>query len=112
MSIITRLKRAATAFKTQTFTPSSRDYSKVLQWLKDDTNQIETTTEEGQVKAYLQCPPVSTIISKKAQAFVRGDFYVGEEEKRKDNDKLYQLLSNPNPFQNFQQFATLAYTMN
>ena len=120
MGIIKDLRNAIQFYKYfntegQQFTPSARNTAKLIQWLKDETNQIDTKTVDGQVKAYLSCPPVSTIISKKSQAFSRGDFWFGNadgKQRTAEGQRIWELLNNPNEFQNRRQFMTMAYTMN
>jgi HK97 family phage portal protein len=81
-----------------------------------ESQDIDTTTTDGQMTAYTSCPPVSTIISKKAQAMNRCDFVYANESGTQRNlgqaSFITQLLKNPNPLQSFDAFMTMAYTMN
>jgi len=62
---------------------------------------------------YCKCPPLSTIIGRKSNAFTNGvttivDKKSGEEAKGVDN--WYKLLDNPNPLQTQTQFESQLYT--
>lgn len=58
--------------------------------------------------AYTDCPPVTAVINRKAQAHINGKTWVmdkkGKEAKSKEAEKIRKLLANPNPFQSGDQF--------
>lgn len=64
------------------------------------------------VKAYTSCPPITSIINKKAQAHINGKTWVintkgkakGKEAKGEIADKLRKLLAQPNPLQTWKEF--------
>jgi hypothetical protein len=113
--------RSPLSVKDWNFVPSGIGGTNTLSqaWLAAfgrDSQNIDTTTVDGQLTAYTTCPPVSTIISKKAQAFNRAEFTYsndsGAERSQGYAGFIQKLLSNPNPFQSYQAFMTTAYTMN
>jgi hypothetical protein len=72
----------------------------------------DTRTVPGQITAYTKCPPVSTIINKKATAFRNGKWWIldrdGKEAKGAEIEKIRALLSRPNPLQTWNQFMIQA----
>lgn len=59
-------------------------------------------------KAYIKCPPLSTIINRKAQAHINGKIWImgadGKESQNTSAKKLRKLLAKPNPLQSWKQF--------
>lgn len=60
------------------------------------------------LKAYQKCPPLTSVINRKAQAYINGKTWVmntkGKEATSKDADKIRKLLAKPNPIQSWKQF--------
>lgn len=58
--------------------------------------------------AYMNCPPLSAIINKKAQAHINGKMFImdkeGKESTSADAKKIRKLLRKPNPLQSWKQF--------
>lgn len=75
--------------------------------------------KRSSLNAYLWCPPVSSIIQKKAQAFVNGKTWItnvsgkanGKESMSPQAVKIRRLLANPNPLQSGKQFEAQAYSL-
>lgn len=65
------------------------------------------------IEAYTKCPPVTSIINKKAQAFINGIAMIentqGSTANSSDAKKLRALLKNPNPLQTWKQFEAQSY---
>lgn len=59
-------------------------------------------------EAYLKCPPLSSIINRKAQAHINGKTWImnkdGKESASQQAVKLRKLLAKPNPLQSWKQF--------
>jgi hypothetical protein len=60
------------------------------------------------LKAYTDCPPVTAIINRKAQAYINGKTWVmntqGKEANTDAAKKIKRLLAKPNPLQSWKQF--------
>lgn len=60
------------------------------------------------LKAYQQCPPLTAIINRKAQAHINGRTYImntqGKEASSPQAKLIKNLFSNPNPLQSQKQF--------
>jgi hypothetical protein len=58
--------------------------------------------------AYKKCPPLSSIINRKAQAHINGKTWImaadGKESMSAQSKKLRKLLAKPNPLQSWKQF--------
>lgn len=62
---------------------------------------------------YQKCPPLSTIIGRKTNAFTNGDTKIIDKntgEEVKDGGKWYKFIENPNPLQTQTQFESQLYT--
>lgn len=72
----------------------------------------DTRTTAGQITAYTKCPPVSTIINKKATAFRNGKWWIldkdGKEATGIEIEKIRSLLKRPNALQTWNQFLIQA----
>ncbi len=77
---------------------------------------IDTKKTKGQYNAYLNCPPISILITAKATAANNGQWYFGAEDKvLRSNQtlKLYQdLIEKPNEYQSFDEFFSEGYQAN
>ena len=75
------------------------------------------TGAESSLKAYNECPPVSAIINRKAQAYVNGKTWIlnttgkakGKESTSEVAVKIRKLLLKPNILQSGKQFEAQAY---
>lgn len=60
------------------------------------------------LKAYQCCPPLTSIINRKAQAYINGKTFVmntrGKEATSEEAKKIKALIKKPNPLQNQKQF--------
>lgn len=65
------------------------------------------------LKAYSQCPPVSAIINRKAQAYINGRTWIldktGKESTSETANRVRQLIMKPNPLQSWKQFEAQSY---
>ena len=65
------------------------------------------------LKAYECCPPVTSIINKKAAAYTNGKIWVLNSQKKEAKgataDRLRKLLTQPNPLQTWNQFDAQNY---
>ena len=65
------------------------------------------------VDAYRRCPPVASIINRKAQAFLNGKTWIldsdGKVSTSKDAKKLRALIDKPNPLQSWRDFEAQVY---
>jgi hypothetical protein len=69
------------------------------------------------IKAYRKCAPVTSIINKKAQAYINGKTWVlraggkgkGKEATSVEAVKLRTLFKKPNPIQSWEQFEAQGY---
>lgn len=63
---------------------------------------------DSSLKAYQKCPPLTSVINRKAQAYINGKTWVmntrGKEATSKEADKIRKLLSKPNPLQSWKEF--------
>lgn len=68
---------------------------------------------QSAIDAYTKCPPVTSIINKKAQAFINGLSTIentqGSTANSSEAKKLRTLLKNPNPLQTWKQFEAQGY---
>lgn len=72
---------------------------------------------ESYAKAYFDCPPLSAIINRKAQAFTNGNTWVlntsgkgkGQESTSDIANKLRKLMAQPNKLQTWKQFEAQNY---
>lgn len=65
------------------------------------------------LEAYLNCPPLSSIINRKARCYINGKTLVmnsqGKEAQGSDAKRLRALLKRPNPIQTWKQFEAQNY---
>lgn len=69
------------------------------------------------IKAYAKCPPVTSIVNKKAQALVNGKTWIlntqgkakGKEATGTEANKVRNLFNQPNPLQSGKQFEAQNY---
>lgn len=71
------------------------------------------TGQKSVIKAYEKCPPVASIINRKAQAFSNGKIYILDKEGKDAtgdiSDRLRKLFKRPNPLQTWKQFDMQGY---
>lgn len=72
------------------------------------SNGWKYTGNNSVTEAYLKCPPLSSIINRKAQAHINGKTWVmdsnGKESGSAQAKKIRKLLAKPNPLQSWKQF--------
>lgn len=60
------------------------------------------------LKAYQKCPPLTSIINRKAQAYINGKTFImntqGKEATSTEAKKIRALMARPNPIQSWKQF--------
>lgn len=65
------------------------------------------------VKAYEECPPLSAIVNKKAQAYVNGQVFIMDKKEKESNTdyakKIRTLLEKPNLLQTWKEFEAQQY---
>lgn len=65
------------------------------------------------LEAYMNCPPLSAILNRKAQCYINGKTLVlntqGKETNSPDAKRLKALLRKPNPLQTWKQFEAQSY---
>lgn len=63
---------------------------------------------DSSLTAYQKCPPITSVINRKAQAYINGKTWVmntrGKEATSKEADKLRSLFAKPNPMQSWKEF--------
>lgn len=79
--------------------------------------RIDCKSKQGQYNAYINCPPVATLITAKTTAAGNAEWWFGKadgnEENLNDTTRKYKdLFERPNPFQSFNRFYSMAYLMN
>lgn len=66
------------------------------------------TGHTSSLTAYKQCPPLTSVINRKAQAYINGKTWImntqGKEATSPDAKKLKKLFARPNPIQSWKQF--------
>jgi|GEM_PF-1307545 len=66
------------------------------------------TGHGSSLKAYLKCPPLASVINKRAAAYINGKTWVmntrGKEATSRDAEKIKALMNRPNPLQSWKQF--------
>lgn len=66
------------------------------------------TGHGSSLKAYLKCPPLASVINKRASAYINGKTWVmntrGKEATSREADKIKKLMNRPNPLQSWKQF--------
>jgi hypothetical protein len=66
------------------------------------------TGHNSSLKAYQQCPPLASVINKRASAYITGKTWVmntrGKEATTNEATKLKKLMARPNPLQTWKQF--------
>lgn len=79
----------------------------------DNPNHFTFTGAASCVEAYEKCPPVASIIGRKAQAYINGKFWIlntsGKEATGTYATFLRRLFRKPNPIQSFKQFRAQGY---
>lgn len=77
--------------------------------------RIDCKDVKGQFNAYVNCPPVATVITTKATAAGNAVWWFGKEDGtatvNQTTDKYRQLFNKPNEHQDWNRFFTLAYIM-
>lgn len=77
------------------------------------STNIDTSTVNGQLLAYLSNPFVNSIIDKKTELFMNAKMFIndstGNESRSKEATTLRELLKNPNGFQNGNEFIKNVY---
>lgn len=65
------------------------------------------------VKAYEECPPLASIINKKAQAYINGEIFIMDQKEKESNSAVAKrtraLLEKPNLLQTRQEFEAQQY---
>lgn len=76
-------------------------------------NYFRYTGLADATKAYMKCPPLASIINRKAASYINGVTTVlnkeGKEATGSDADKLRTLLAQPNPLQSWEEFEAQNY---
>jgi HK97 family phage portal protein len=71
-----------------------------------------TNSIQGQINAYNYCPPVASIVNRKAKATLNGKWYLlnqdGSEAKGATANEINKLLTKPNMLQSWKQFLLQA----
>jgi hypothetical protein len=74
---------------------------------------FDFTGHNSSLKAYTNCPPLTAIINRKAQAFINGKTKIlnsqGKEASSDLAKKIRKLMANPNPLQSGKQFEAQSY---
>jgi hypothetical protein len=86
----------------------------MTQYQKGCVNWFQCTNTKAYIDAYLNCPPLSSIIGKKASAFVAGEFEVVNPSTGKAVRGVYKdwekWLQNPNYIQSKNHFFKQLYS--
>lgn len=105
-------KSASVAFSSVSGLGTARKFWQVF---NGTTIEIDLSNHKGVYEAYVKCPPISAIISRKASMLNNGEW----EFLNANNDNYLRgqeaeyyanLFSNPNPLQNRRQWLTQVYT--
>lgn len=116
MSTLSAVRKSMTVTEINPATHKSGD---LYYFHSDGTDyKIEFTGHNSSLKAFLKCPPLSSIIKKKAQAFINGKTWIlNKKGKGKEKEaqgeiakKVRALLDQPNPFQSQREFEAQLYT--
>lgn len=79
-------------------------------------SRVDCKNVKGQMNAYVNCPPVATLIGAKATAANNAVWWFGKEdgtETLNGSTKLLKdLFERPNEYQDWDRFFSLAYMMN
>lgn len=91
--------------------PDSGDWG--FAYSNGDYTYFKYTSFTSAVRAYEQCPPVSAIINRKAQAFTNGKTWVMNSKEKEAQgaiaNKMRALMKKPNPIQSWKQFEAQMY---
>lgn len=100
--------------KSATFT-NIKDSNNALFWFLGGSSAnktMQTITVQGQANAYTYCEPVATIINRLAHGLTNAVWKVKNEKGEKplnyDTKGYKKLFTQPNPFQNFNEFMIMA----
>lgn len=90
------------------------------QWFFDNSGSDHVFSYTGitdAIIAYGKCPPITSIVNKKAQALINGKTWIlntqgkakGKEAATVEAEKMRKLFNNPNPLQSGKQFEAQNY---
>lgn len=78
--------------------------------------RVDCKTKSGQLNAYINCPPVSTLITSKATALNNARWWFGREDGSISSNQstrlLQDLFERPNKYQSWNRFVSNAYVFN
>lgn len=78
--------------------------------------KLDCKTTDGQYNAYVNCPPVATLITSKATSANNAIWWFGKEDNSKTSNQIIKeyerLFKQPNKWQDWRRFVSLAYQMN
>lgn len=79
-------------------------------------SKLDCKTVSGQYNAYVNCPPVATLITSKATSANNAIWWFGKEDSSKTSNQTIKefdrLFKQPNQWQDWKRFTSLAYQMN
>lgn len=117
MSLVRTLQNKMAGSVGGSFPISSDSYRGAEPWYFWDNDGFVRDTDEhvfrysghtSSLTAYQHCPPLTSIIDRKAQAYINGKTWVmnsqGKESQTPEAKKLRKLFAKPNPIQSWKQF--------
>jgi hypothetical protein len=110
MSIVKSLRNSLTAKSSTDLTPSTYRGSEPWHFWSNDGKEyvFKYSGHNSSLTAYTKCPPLTSIINRKAQAYINGKTWImntkGKESQSPEAVKLRKLLAKPNPLQSWKQF--------
>lgn len=118
MSFIRKASNSLGTVVSQTIDPSTYRSKDFYFFNSDGTDyKIEFTGQNCSLKAYMKCSPLSSVINKKAKAYLSGKTWIlNRKGKAREKEatsevanKVRALLENPNPFQSQKEFEAQMY---